>query len=482
MNEKPLERLNYFNGQRLQAADFRLEQDYHIRVRRWLNRSLYTSGIASGLQVYAIKEQPRVRVMPGLAIDHLGREIILLDEQIIDVVGGHHEDDQNGNGHACTGPYLTIRYREEVITQQDGSCMVSCDASSNRAAWGGPARILADAVLELNAQLPNESSGKIPLACLTLAPGCGKIESVDTGVRRYIGSSAVRSQQYALEGTRDLDGDNPATIIFHLKGQQPTSVTLYLRSEEFPSLFYQEMGRHTHTMSVSLQADGAHSHELGSYTTASGGSHTHAINTPFVSAQGLFDFFDSVFPFKRWALLAVDIREYPVVGDQPSQIGASFTIGSSGSHLHAYGSQGPNKLYTIDNDARSRHTHSFSQSSNSAAGVDDASGAAARYSARSGAPLKFLEGLQVEIDDTLVTDQVLEQIRNNRPQSENWSRLGLGTGGETDPLAHTGTGAIKIDFIVPLGEGEHTIKLALQSSKTTGARNGGRVHFNLYVE
>ena len=62
MNEKPLERLNYFNGQRLQAADFKLEQDYHMRVRRWLNRSLYTPGIASGLEVYAMPSAPKVRV------------------------------------------------------------------------------------------------------------------------------------------------------------------------------------------------------------------------------------------------------------------------------------------------------------------------------------------------------------------------------------------------------------------------------------
>ena len=105
MNEKPLERLNYYNGQRLQAADLRLEQDYHIRVRRWLNRSLYSAGIAEGLAVYAIKDQPRVRVTPGLAIDHLGREIILLEEAVIDVVDGHHGG----------GPYLTISYREEVL-------------------------------------------------------------------------------------------------------------------------------------------------------------------------------------------------------------------------------------------------------------------------------------------------------------------------------------------------------------------------------
>ena len=105
MNEKPLERLNYYNGQRLQAADFKLEQDYHIRVRRWLNRSLYPAGIAEGLAVYAIEDQPSVRVTPGLAIDHLGREIILLEEAVIDVVDGHHGG----------GPYLTISYREEVL-------------------------------------------------------------------------------------------------------------------------------------------------------------------------------------------------------------------------------------------------------------------------------------------------------------------------------------------------------------------------------
>src|SRR5262245_29163462 len=162
MNEKPLERLNYFNGQRLQAADLKLEQDYHIRVRRWLNRSLYSAGIAEGLSVYAIKDQPRVRVTPGLAIDHLGREIILLEEQTLDVVGTHHDRDGR-----CDGPYLTIRYQEEVIGKQDLACNVG-GHPSDRAAWGAPGRILAGAVLELNNDLPNEASGKIPLACLTL--------------------------------------------------------------------------------------------------------------------------------------------------------------------------------------------------------------------------------------------------------------------------------------------------------------------------
>ena len=53
MIEKPIDRLNYFNGQRLEATDFKTEQDYHIRVRRWLNKSLYSAGIARGLEVHA---------------------------------------------------------------------------------------------------------------------------------------------------------------------------------------------------------------------------------------------------------------------------------------------------------------------------------------------------------------------------------------------------------------------------------------------
>ena len=48
MNEKPIERLSFYNGERLNADDFKLEQEYHIRVRRWLNKSLYSAGIAGG--------------------------------------------------------------------------------------------------------------------------------------------------------------------------------------------------------------------------------------------------------------------------------------------------------------------------------------------------------------------------------------------------------------------------------------------------
>ena len=76
--DTPIERLNYFNGQRLEASDFRAEQDYFIGVRRWLNRTLYQPGIASGLEVEVSSTDPHsVIVHAGLALDAQGREIIL---------------------------------------------------------------------------------------------------------------------------------------------------------------------------------------------------------------------------------------------------------------------------------------------------------------------------------------------------------------------------------------------------------------------
>jgi hypothetical protein len=501
MNEKPLERLNYFNGQRLQAADFKLEQDYHLRVRRWLNRSLYSAGIASGLQVYAIDGAPRVRVLPGLAIDVLGREIILLEEKVIDVVGQHK---QNG----CSGPYLTIRYQEEIIQQSTDNC-VPCGTSANKAAEKGPARILADPVLELNAELPNQASGKIALACISLAKGCGSIDFVDTGVRNYIGEgSAAKVKQYALEGIRDLDADNPASIVFHIRGRQPSSVTLYLRSEAFPSMFYTETGRHVHGLNISLAGgDGTHKHELGTYTTKGGGSDTSpTLSGPYVSGESLVpsnfleDLASAIVQAStlgiasisksnplRWRLMAVPIREYKftLLGNkvgpsteappETSEPG-TFTLDPLPDHTHTYGSFDGTKQFTIDNDAASNHTHAFATNSMDPGGILDSPGG--KYWARTDSPLTFLEDLQLTIDQRPVTDAALTQIINNTGQD--WTMIGEGSA--TDLLATQGTQAIRVDFLVPLDEGEHTIVLTVPTAKRDGNRNGGRIHFNLYVE
>ena len=71
-----IKRLRYFNSQFLVEKDFNDEQAYHVEMRRRLNRSLHTWGVAEGLDVTA-SGQKEVRVSPGMAIDREGREIVL---------------------------------------------------------------------------------------------------------------------------------------------------------------------------------------------------------------------------------------------------------------------------------------------------------------------------------------------------------------------------------------------------------------------
>ena len=56
-SDDALQRLNYFNGQRLAAADFRAEQGHHMGMRRVLNRSLYSPGIVVGLEVVPVPQE-----------------------------------------------------------------------------------------------------------------------------------------------------------------------------------------------------------------------------------------------------------------------------------------------------------------------------------------------------------------------------------------------------------------------------------------
>ncbi|MEJ1961444.1 MAG: hypothetical protein WDO56_07830 [Gammaproteobacteria bacterium] len=497
MNEKPLERLNYFNGQRLQAADLKLEQDYHIRVRRWLNRSLYSSGIASGLSVYAIKDQPRVRVTPGLAIDQLGREIILLDEQIVDVVGTQH--DRNGS---CDGPYLTIRYQEDVIAKEDLCCSVGGSAG-NRSAWGGPARILTGAVLELNAELPSEASGRIPLACLTLAKGCSKIETVDTGVRRYIGeSSANKVKQYALEGVRDLDSNNPARIYFHIRGRQPTSVTLYLRSELLPTLYYTEMGHHTHANGGTLTFP-PHTHGTLIPGTPNGTSGEEPAHTPTVSSitanvdtkvwNGMIDMISgAALSGGITAPMAATLETAKLIKFVDEHVSPDADLMDLTLSPHFFhtnnqtlisGQRTVNMQVTLN--PLLAHSHVIEAyvplplplggtGSAGGAGVDDAPD----YRAREGRPLQYVDDLQIAIDDRPVTEDVRRQVINNSAIGQNWARFGI-QGQGAHPFVVEGTGAIRIDYLpgVVMDEREHWIDLSVE-----GVGNGGRIHFNLYVE
>ena len=85
-----IERQQFFNGQRLLAADLQGLEAFN-REMRWLhNASLHQPGIGSGLAVFGEKGDRQVQVMPGYALDSLGREIVLIEpltEQVPPVAG-----------------------------------------------------------------------------------------------------------------------------------------------------------------------------------------------------------------------------------------------------------------------------------------------------------------------------------------------------------------------------------------------------------
>ena len=505
MSEKPLERLNYFNGQRLQAGDFKLEQEYHLRVRRWLNRSLYTSGIAMGLEVYAVAGAPRVRVNPGLALDPMGREIILLEAREVPVM---HDI---GQGGGMDGPYLVIRYDETLLAQQDACCVPGA-ASDNKAAQGGPSRVLADPVLECVPDLPLDGSARIVLGRIVLADGCGSIASIDTSVRRYVGeATAAKVRQYALEGVRDLDPANPATLFFHVRGRQPNSIALYLRAQELPTMYYTEMGRHTHGLTVDLALP-PHTHKLfddgdpnatgptrvsvksitadadtdiwqgviataGTFAVIADGLAAPLIATAVAGAEAVLFAADAFDPGTGMNLTLSPRPFRKFNGDNiAARVNMNIDIDANadGSHGHTHSVPRATKPYP---EAGGQSVQGGGTGTSDAAGVDDTS---VPYAARSGDPIHWVDGLEVVIDGVDCTAEILTQLRNRRPPGEDWTKLGNGSAGHT--LALTGTDELRLDFLpgVTFGEGEHVIEI--HAPQVSGKRNGGRIHYNLYVE
>jgi hypothetical protein len=77
-----LERLQFFNGQRLMASDLQSLDDFN-RNMRWLhNQSLHQPGVGSGYAIAGSKGDREVSIQPGYAIDSEGREIVLTETHI----------------------------------------------------------------------------------------------------------------------------------------------------------------------------------------------------------------------------------------------------------------------------------------------------------------------------------------------------------------------------------------------------------------
>jgi hypothetical protein len=492
MSEKPLDRLNYFNGQRLEASNLKLEQQYHIRVRRWLNKSLYTTGIARGLEVAQDHaNKMNVIVSPGLALDSEGREIILLDQISIGVVGS-----PSTTPGVVDGNYLTIQYNEQVTEEEQGGCVVhggkkngcGCGNGKSSLAWGGPALVRAQAILGWTDALPADTSGKIVLAQVELDSTCNVV-SVHPEIRRYVGAaSEAQVHQFALEGARDFDAANPQKIYFHIRGRQPNAVTLYLRSEKFSSLYYTELGNHTHGLTVAgtIEPPDPSQVNTGKEIGAAAGDPTPHEHKDFeatyiynTSSTDQAIFLAPVDHNHATGGTHTDLVGVGVGGVVVTSLGtARYGQSNLIDRVTTTSAQGnPDFPAKITGATQHVHPHShthpfkFDQGSSGvgAYGVTD-------VIADNGRPARtFLDNLQISIDGNNQTPGILTQLQDSRPATEDWSKLGHG-GAFPDPLVDPGTGPIRLDLLpLVFDENEHVIELSVRSG-------GGRILYNLYVE
>jgi hypothetical protein len=80
----PFERNNYFYGLLMDVERFRKDQTFLDGKRRLVNRLVTGSGVVCGLDVVSAGPSGLVTVRPGVAIDALGREIVVPEPHTID--------------------------------------------------------------------------------------------------------------------------------------------------------------------------------------------------------------------------------------------------------------------------------------------------------------------------------------------------------------------------------------------------------------
>jgi hypothetical protein len=137
-------RPKYFTGQLLTEEDFTAEQSYFLDGRRSANRHLHGFGVACGLGVAA--SGGGVVIQPGLAIDGLGREIVVPEPR------------------EMTDPHQPIDDRGEPSGEPiDSETVTICLAYAERPDAGDPARFVRETYrLEVRPGQPDPPPRSLP--------------------------------------------------------------------------------------------------------------------------------------------------------------------------------------------------------------------------------------------------------------------------------------------------------------------------------
>lgn len=101
-------RNRYFYGKLLDVRSQEMEQAYGIGLRRLLNRFGHGAGVVCGLQVGADGDGDKVRVDPGVAIDGLGREIVVTQPHCVEEPGQPLDECGGPDGEPVADGELTL--------------------------------------------------------------------------------------------------------------------------------------------------------------------------------------------------------------------------------------------------------------------------------------------------------------------------------------------------------------------------------------
>ncbi len=109
-----IKRMKYETGLFMTEEEFKVEQEYHMRMRRLHNRHLHTAGIVWGLDLVPDVGTYRVDIHPGMALDvyadladseEISREILVAQKTTLDLSSsGYSPGDEI---------YIWLHYREE---------------------------------------------------------------------------------------------------------------------------------------------------------------------------------------------------------------------------------------------------------------------------------------------------------------------------------------------------------------------------------
>jgi hypothetical protein len=453
-----VERVNYYTGERLEAADLLLDQSYHITLRRLVNRGFFSPGVVQGLTI-TTSSPTTVTVAAGFALDPQGREIVLTRHQQIAVP---NHTPSSGIG----GYYLTIRYHEVKIPGPSSDCPPG-------STFGPPSRIDEAPVLGWTELWPDHnrctgaSSSKsiecaIVLALVLLDASC-HVAGIDTGVREIAHSTlpgAVKSFQ--IEGEKDIIPGEGKRIHFRVRGGIASNVILQLWSGPFSSLYYTELARHSHGFALTTAPTSTeipaiqigHTHHIDAASNnviVPPHPHNHRLRMtepPWVDGMGIVSSPDPVSTLTDNATEADPGVFPPLVMVVPATDTKTSSLSTAPSHSHTF------NVNTTTAPA----------------------GTIAPYTTRDGAPAySYIDSLTVKLDGQPITPGVV-------PSKPSWNgTLGDGTAGHPFVSDGEGTGPVYINHLKSIGPGLHTLDFIVGPTSSHPV-NGGKILWSLTVE